>query len=85
MGLFLVERRDAVGQAFAVRVVQAAGWIHAQQLPHIELSLIPLPTAVCAQGRIQHFELLQNLFVDLEPEGLVTASSLILTLICPLP
>src|SRR5688572_19266774 len=66
--LFLVERRHAVpvgrrrvaallGEALGIDLVQPAVWVHAQQVHDIELSLIPLLSAVGAQGLVPQAQL----------------------------
>src|SRR5678815_2219781 len=89
--LLLVESRHAVpsgrrrvaalfGHDRGVHAVQAAGGIHAGEAPESGLGIIPLPSAVCAQGGIPQFELAAHAFADvgLEAEGLVDRDGLVL-------
>src|SRR4029077_14504046 len=89
--LFFVEDRHAVpfwrrrvaafvGHDRSVHAVQAAGGIHAGEAPESGLGIIPLPSAVGAQGGIPQFQLPAHAFADagLEAEGLVDRHGLVL-------
>src|ERR1044072_1724812 len=89
--LFLVERRHAVpsrrrrvaalvGHDGGIYAIQAAGGVHAGEAPESGLGIIPLPTAVGAQGGIPQFQLAPHAFAEAggEADGLVDRDGLVL-------